>query len=171
MVLDQELNTPQILHPSRKKWILTGVIFTFLSFFMLMMIFSSFIEPDEKIGTYFGLLIVLLLTVASFLMTSKKATYFKITNTGFEQSIFYKKKTFLWKDITQFGIHIILNGKPIIGFNVREGFQDHSFFMKTTSGKLFDKMFHFKYQLQGTYGFTSDEFLNHLNFLLQKFKV
>lgn len=169
IVLDQELDTPQILYPSKKKWILIGLIFAFLSFFALMMLMSEFLTKEEKPYLIFGFIVVLGLTIMSFLVTSKKRTYFKISQTGFESAFVFMKKSFLWKDIKGFGIHIILNGKPIIGFNVKDGYQDSSSFMKTTNGKMFDKMFHFRYQIQDNYGFESGEFLDHLNFLVRKF--
>lgn len=169
-ILKDDLSEPLFLYPSRKIWIFVGLIFGFMSIFMLLVFFLGGIQSQDRIGALLGFILVTSLTVFSFLNLSKKVTYFKLTKNGFEQSFCSIKKSFLWKDISGFGIHIILNGKPIIGFNVREGFQDKTMFMKTTNGKIFDKMFDYKYQISDNYGNDSYVFLDYLNEMLLKYK-
>jgi hypothetical protein len=168
---NQDLTEPQTFYPSKRKWIFIGSALTFMAVIPFCILVFGDVKPNEKWGIIIGLTLVVALGIMCFLIASPKATYFKISKTGFENSFLFIKKSFLWKDITGFGIHIILNGKPIIGFNTREGYQDNSMFMKTSTGKAFQKMFDYKYQIQDNYGYDSYELLSHLNFLLEKYKT
>lgn len=168
--LDPILDSPQILYPSRRKWIFIGLIFGMMSLFMILILIFYKVPMSEKMGAMVGFILVTGFSIFSFLIANRKASYFRMSNKGFENSFCYIKKSFLWKDITEFGVHIILNGKIIIGFNVREGYQDTSFFMKTTNGKAFEKMFQHKYKIQDNYGYNPIDLINHLNYLKDKFK-
>jgi hypothetical protein len=169
-VFDTELDTPQILHPSRKKWLLASISFLIISAFPLLSLYFGFVAEKDKLGVYFGAFCVITLSIFSFYASLPTVSYLKLTNIGFESSFLTRKKSFRWKDISEFGVHLYINGDPIIGFNIQDNYQDNSWFMKTSTVKSLEKLFDYKYAMPKNYSCDTMELINHLNFLLQKFK-
>lgn len=170
VAFDTELNTPQILYPSRKKWIWISVILLVIALFPIANLYFGYVDDKDKIGVFVGGFSLIALSILSFYVSMPSASYLKITKTGFESSYLTFKKTFLWKDLTQFGVHVYINGDPVIGFNVKENYKDNSWFMKTSTLKIFNKLFDYSYSMPKNYNCDSIELIDHLNFLVQKFK-
>ncbi len=169
-LLNTDLSEPVLLFASRKKSIFITFFFVFIVIIQVCILIFGSTNSNEKWPIILGLILIIVLAVVSFLISSPKATYFRLSKEGFEQSYLYKKKFFLWKDIEDFGIHIILNGKPIIGFNVNSTHQDNSMYMKTSTSKMFDKMFDYKYQIADKFSNDTSVFLNYLNAMKEKYK-
>ena len=169
-IFDTELATPQILYPSRKKWLWICALLLVLSAFPVLSLFYGVVAEKDKLGVYFGAFCIITLSILSFYASLPSVSYLKLTTTGFESSFLTRKKSFHWKDIFDFGVHLYVNGDPIIGFNVKDNYQDNSWFMKTSTVKSFEKLFDYKYAMPKNYSCDTKELINHLNFLLQKFK-
>ncbi len=167
IILKTDLSEPQIIYRSKKK----SFFIVFILFFMAILPFYALlfgkVKPNEKWPVIFGLVLTLCIAVVCLLIGSKKATYFKLSNTGFEISLCYIKRKYFWRDITDFGVHLVLNGNPIIGFNIRDGYQNNSVFMKKANGEMFP----YKYQISNNFGIDGITLLNHLNEMLLKYKT
>jgi hypothetical protein len=170
-IFDTELETPQILHPSRKKWLWICILLLVLSAFPLLSLYFGVVAEKDKTGVYFGVFSIIAISLLSFYASLPSVSYLKLTKTGFESCYLTRKKSFRWKHVTDFGVHLYINCDPIIGFNVQENFQDSSWFMKTSTVKSFEKLFNYKYSMPKNYSCDTLELIDHLKFLVQKFNT
>lgn len=168
-IFDTELNTPQLLHPSKKKWLWICFLLLVLSSFPLLSLYFGVVSEKDKHSVYLGAFALIVISLLSFYASFPTVSYLKLTNTGFESCYLTRKKSFRWKQVTDFGVHLYINGDPTIGFNVQENYQDSSWFMKTSTVKSLEKLFDFKYSIPKNYSCDTIELIDHLNFLVQKF--
>ena len=119
-ILEQTLK----LKPSRRKWILLGLLFILLAGgFALMYAYTPRRDPPDNSLIVVGSLVVFFLAgaVLSFMNLLPDRAYLLLTPTGFTTRTLFASKTFRWAEVEQFGTLSVKSTTRVIFSLTAEG--------------------------------------------------
>lgn len=111
-------SSSRVFRPSRTRW---AVI---LSIAIVFTLAGAVLFPREEVLRWFIVLFFGLMVFISALQFVPGANYLELRRDGFTFSSLFRKKSFFWSDVEQFGTYRMANsGSEYVGFNLSQNYR------------------------------------------------
>jgi hypothetical protein len=149
---------PEIPLPTTLRRSIKNVVFALVA--SLLGFFASFLMVDHIVRYWWAGLSVLAIIV-SVLQLHPKAAYLRLTAEGFTYCALFRKFSFLWNDISKFGVAVV-SDREMVGWN----FAEH--YTRSRRGRaLSTRLSGYESALPDTYGMTAKDLASLMETLRQ----